>query len=393
MGDDVLYASALGFSLIAGVFFYEIRSPWLRLHVSTAIGFAVTLAVCGTQVVHPLIATLGSYVILRIAGLRYMPALSFIWVFGYLLFFRLSHLAGYSLPTAPTNLVQLFLSLKLVSLAYDHADAVKRKKATRVAAAANAAGESDDSKADARQASQHPCTIFEEGRTPSLYTLFAYSFCYVGLISGPFVRFRTFTDFIEQHVQVSFAERVRVSMRRGAALLVCMPIYSLVYAYWPLSAFRDEQLLNESSFIQLNVMLFLQFLAQRTRLYAAWRAGELICIMSGCGAYPRARCNVAGGGPTLESTGLSRSNSEEPQTCNEMKETDGLKQRESEPEVDFRTIENVDIAVCETSPRIRECARAWNSCVQVRDHFRLSSPFTTVSSSGLLSSLVTSSFC
>lgn len=139
--DDTIYISLLVTSVPIGFIFKNyVRSAKQRAYISSAIGFLMALIVCSYDIYHSFLLTLVNSVLLvainpRFALLspfyprlnsnlpfllpfiyRYVPIFSFLWCFGYLLFFRLTHLFGLPKPIAYANAVQLILTLKVIHL-------------------------------------------------------------------------------------------------------------------------------------------------------------------------------------------------------------------------------------------------------------------------------------
>ncbi|EPQ16234.1 Lysophospholipid acyltransferase 7 [Myotis brandtii] len=152
--------------------------PGLKRWGAAAVGLGLTLFTCGPHTLHSLITILGTWALIQAQPCS-CHALALAWTFSYLLFFRALSLLGLPTPTPFTNAVQLLLTLKLVSLASEVQDLhlAQRKEM--------AAG-----------FSQGP-SLGLLPYIPSLMETLSYSYCYVGILTGPFFRYRTYLDWLE----------------------------------------------------------------------------------------------------------------------------------------------------------------------------------------------------
>lgn len=89
------------------------------------------------------------------------------------------------------------------------------------------------------------------------------------------------------------------------------------------------------------------FIVFRTRLYIAWLLGEIICIASQIGAYPKDAESSSGYGPR-----------------NLEKFEKALSEKKDDIKYDFETIRNIDFYLTELAPTVREGMRGWNMSVQ-----------------------------
>lgn len=131
LSDEVIYVCLLLLSIPIGFVFKDSRHANLKAWSSTVTGFIFALIVCRGDIVHSLVTTSVSCLILASVTARYMISLlwnssrsstvlcryvhiaTFVWCFSYLLFFRTTNLFSIELPVAHSNAIQLMLTLKV----------------------------------------------------------------------------------------------------------------------------------------------------------------------------------------------------------------------------------------------------------------------------------------
>uniref|UniRef100_A0A8C7M234 Leukocyte receptor cluster member 4 n=1 Tax=Oncorhynchus mykiss TaxID=8022 RepID=A0A8C7M234_ONCMY len=175
---------------------------------------------------------------------------------------------------------------------------------------------------------------------PSLYDMIAYSYCYVGIMTGPFFRFQTYVDWLRQPSSLDLPGWVPCMLR-----LRLVPVYGALFLtanmYFPLAYVRTEEFLEHHFFFRLFYMTVV-FFVFRMRFYAAWCGAEAGCISAGLGCYPEGALSKPGGGPTVNY-------SPDP---------------ESPVVYDFKTIQNIDPYNTDFCVKVRHGMRYWNMTVQ-----------------------------
>lgn len=144
-------------------------------------------------------------------------------MFGYLFFFRTTNYFGIPLPSGHTNMIQMVLTLKLVGLAFE----VNTAYTNAVTAAATKSG-IEDAAADAIQ--RHEQAAF--GRL-SFVDIMQYSFHYVGVLTGPYFRYRTFIDYFETPFR-RYADSDTATLKKFAWVPLFAACYLLVSYIWPI---------------------------------------------------------------------------------------------------------------------------------------------------------------
>ncbi|XP_004648406.1 lysophospholipid acyltransferase 7 isoform X1 [Octodon degus] len=322
--EERTYLVVLLISIPIG-FLFKKAGPGLKRWGAAAVGLGLTVFTCGPHTLHSLITVLGTWALIQAQPCS-CHTLALAWTFSYLLFFRALSLLGLPTPTPFTNAVQLLLTLKLVSLASDVQDLhlAQRKEM--------AAGFSK------------PPALGLLPDVPSLMETLSYSYCYVGIMTGPFFRYRTYLDWLEQ----PFPEAVpslRPLLRRAWPAPLFGLLFLLSSHLFPLEAVREDAFYARPLPTRLFYMIPV-FFAFRMRFYVAWIAAECGCIAAGFGAYPVAAKARAGGGPTLQCPPPSSL------------------EKAAALEYDYETIRNIDCYNTDFCMRVREGMRYWNMTVQ-----------------------------
>ncbi len=113
--DDQIYLFLIILSIPLGLIFRRNNfDSSSKAFISTLIGISIVLAVSSYDIVHSLLVVCINNAIIISVHPRYVHKLSFLWCFGYLLFFRLTHYFSIPRPVAHANAVQLLLTLKVL---------------------------------------------------------------------------------------------------------------------------------------------------------------------------------------------------------------------------------------------------------------------------------------
>ena len=133
----------------------------------------------------------------------------------------------------------------------------------------------------------------------SLLPYLSYSFSFFGFFSGPFYRYRTFLDTINNH-SLGDLETFWPSLKE----LAYVPLYCIVHLvfkhYFPLEYLLEDEFLNHPWGILYRLAylhpLLLWF---RWRFYIGWQIAVAGCVAGGLGAYPKSSKPRPGQGPTV----------------------------------------------------------------------------------------------
>ncbi|XP_067951628.1 lysophospholipid acyltransferase 7-like isoform X2 [Watersipora subatra] len=211
-----------------------------------------------------------------------MHALSFLWCFSYLAFFRTCHWFGLEEPSAPSNAVQLLLTLKLVGVAGEVVETENLK-------AAIDSTECTDINTRLK--------LKYKGIDYSCYRLVTYSFCYIGAFTGPYFTCRTFQDMVHNNDATKLPLWSDLK-RRLQPLPVCGALFFFLTWLVSIETAREERFYEETSVFYRYGYLFLLFLRFRVRFYSAWILAECMAVAAGLGGYPSRAENRPGAGPT-----------------------------------------------------------------------------------------------
>lgn len=325
---DFVYVGLLLISIAAGNFVHRIKDVCHRRAYCTALGAALVLIVSGRHAIHPCVVSVVNAFIITCCSLKYQARVSFVFCFGYLVFFKYLKMYSSDPPPGITNLVQMMLTLRMAGLAMErqivHEEHVEK--------------DSDKQ-------------TYEEGDImhPSFWDVLDYAFCYIGVLVGPYYRYRTYRDFLN----APYLESVD---RKGMCLnrIKVVPLYALLWLLlnwiFPPDFFGTEEFYERGLLFKL-LYLTPVFIVFRLRLYIGFVLGECVCIMAGLGVYPVESKAVPGGGPT-DISGL----------LDVWRGQGGGKW--ADQEFDYETIHNIDEAEAELSTSMRMGIRNWNRTVQ-----------------------------
>ncbi|XP_078692161.1 membrane-bound acylglycerophosphatidylinositol O-acyltransferase mboat7-like [Branchiostoma floridae x Branchiostoma belcheri] len=333
--DELLYLSLLVLSIPLGCVLRQVRGHTWRRAAVFALGAGQVILTCRWDTLHSLVSILGTFTILKTAGPRTCHLLTFVWCFGYLAFFRTCHLFHLPYPAAVANAVQLVLTLKLSSVAFDIRDSYVAEKSRK---------DGNDNSPNNRTATDKP-TAPEVLNVPSLTDLLCYSYCYIGVYTGPFYKYRTYHDFIHQE-EPSSIPLLQPLLDRAKWAPLTGGVFLLASRYFPIAYAHTEDFYATSGVLYRLWYMVGMFLVFRMRMYSAWILAECSCITAGLGAYQESRKPKCGQGPTNRGT---------PEPGNKSPQEAGYS---------FETIKNVDIYWVELGTTIRSGMKHWNMTVQ-----------------------------
>lgn len=328
---DFAYVGLLLISIVAGYFVHCIKDVRHRRAYCTALGAALVFIVSGRHAIHPCVVSVVNAFIITSCSFRYQAKVSFAFCFGYLVFFKYLKMSSQDPPPGITNLIQMMLTLRMAGLAMER----------QIVHEEHAEKESEQQ-------------AYEEGDImhPSFWDVLDYAFCYIGVLVGPYYRYRTYRDFLN-------APYLKTLNRKGMCLnrMKVVPLYIVLWLLlsWvcPPDYFGTEEFYERGLLFKL-LYLTPVFIIFRLRLYIGFVLGECVCIMAGLGVYPVESKAVPGGGPTNINGLLDvwRGHG-----------ADG-NGKWSEQDFDYETIHNVDEAEAELSTSMRMGIRNWNRTVQ-----------------------------
>ncbi|XP_017785549.1 PREDICTED: lysophospholipid acyltransferase 7 [Nicrophorus vespilloides] len=312
--EDIVYLVLLFASIVFGLVYREIEDQRTKKLVGTVVGLFVTFMVSGFHIVHSFITVFINSLIILHLDKRKCHLISFAFSFLYLLFFRTTEYFGIPYPPDHTNLIQMMLTLKMVGLALELNN-----------------GE-DDIKED----------------TLTIEEIFHYSFNYIGVLTGPYIRYKTFRDYFEKSSFAKLADWKQITLQK----IKFIPLYAILFlaasSTWPLSYAKTDEFYEERSLLYRFWYIWPNFFTFRMRLYIGLVLSECVCTVAGFGAYPEFAEPKPAHGPSKE-----------------LKRLDEMTEKEQkEIGYSFETIHNVNPYGAEFCPTFRESMKHWNMCIQ-----------------------------
>ncbi|CAL7934899.1 unnamed protein product [Xylocopa violacea] len=324
MWTDIAYVVLLILCVFFGFYYNRIDDPDVKKWIGTFFGLALTAIVSGNDTLHPVIFTLiNAIIITKISPKKchlYSFAFSF---FDLLIVSRLGNYVGLSVLSTHTNLILMILTLKLSGLAFE------------INAASNAPP--DDVKGENSEAL----------KDIGILDVFHYGFSYMGLLTGPYYRYRTYWDHLYRpfHKYVDPWPLTLFKLKQTGCFIVLFLITNYLY---PVKYVLTEDYAQRSLFYR-HFYMYLTFAVFRLRMYIGMGLAECACQMAGLGVYPSSSNPVQGLGPRDYKTAVMISQSPE---------------KLKTVEYNFDTVYNMDIARLEKCYDVRTAMKAWNGCVQ-----------------------------
>ncbi|XP_032093115.1 lysophospholipid acyltransferase 7-like [Thamnophis elegans] len=321
----IIYTAFLFVPIPIG-FFFKKRGLTFKKYGAAAVGLGLTMAACGIHTIHSFVTIMGTWIIIKISP-KYSTSLTLGWTFSYLLFFHKFTSFKFPQITHLTKSVQLLLTLKMVSIANEVQEFIQVKEQEVTS----------DVKSPA---------IGVISEIPGLPEILCYSYCYVGLMTGLFYRYRTYHDWLNQPNPSEIPTWKPLLYR-----LMMMPVFAttfLAVSYiWPPEYVENAAFYEKGICFRLFYMMPVSFVF-RLRNYVTWYGAESACITAGLGAYPTCASSESGRGPTVEYESL-------------IQLADG---EASSVAYDYRTIQNIDPYGTEFCTKVKDGILCWNMTVQ-----------------------------
>ena len=194
---------------------------------------------------------------------------------------------------------------------------------------------------------------------------FCYSYCFLGLFTGPFFRYTTFYHFLNQ----SHPEKLPTA-RKALKELTYVPLYVtgflVLQKYFPVwYLVTDEYLNHAGGFFYRLAYLYPCLTWFRWRFYIAWQLAVCGFTLAGMGAYPK-DCECR--------SGLGPSKMSEKYRDNILT-VDSQTGCYVEEDIDFATVQQLHVWPIETMVRANEPMVHWNMSVQFWMYYYVSKRF------------------
>lgn len=335
--NDIVYVTLLLFSVAVGPYYRAISKVKTKKWTGSILGLLLILIVSGFSAIHPILSASLGILAIKAATVKYCHIVTFFWMFGYLFFFRLADYFGLPLSSGQTNLIQMIIVLRVVGVAFE------------INGSWLAVGEKKKSEQQENPVSRDGIdkdADFLEIINPDFIDLFHYTFNYVGLLTGPYYRYRTYDDYF--HLPFSkYADCFGFTINTLKTVPLYISLYLAFSNIWPLEYVLTEEH-NNRNFIYRMLYPWALFAAFRQRIYSGMTLAESVCTSAGLGAYPVQGRNRAGHGPTVGYLRLKKLSDEDAKKC----------------QYDFHTVESMDVWGCETVVTLRDSMKVWNKAVQ-----------------------------
>ncbi|XP_025836480.1 lysophospholipid acyltransferase 7 isoform X2 [Agrilus planipennis] len=229
------------------------------------------------------------------------------------------------------NMIQMMFTLKMVGLALDLENCTL------------AMGDYDN-KTDEQKAE-----IIYSYFNLTVADVFHYSLNYIGIVTGPYFRYRTFLDYIDLPFS-KYANCEKHTLKKLRIFPLIAVIFLFLSYYWPISYCTTEEFFQHRSWSYRFWYMWVIFYFYRMRIYCGLILTECICIMAGLGAYPEITRPRSGHGPT-----------DNFQTIYQIAKDTSLL---SKTEFNFETVNNIDPVEVDFCITVRAAMKHWNTCIQ-----------------------------
>jgi len=321
LSSEVQFILIVFGSILIGFFLRHFKKPTIRKLLPAVIGLTFVVLFCEKQLYHSLLCFLVVTTIIK-SRTKYLTILSFVWSFLYMLFMNICHYQGFEKTSFVTKRFHFMLTLKLISISCDISDFRKRRIPKE--------------KSSHSETSSYASKFDDE---PSVYDLFMYTYCYVGIFTGPFYTFKTFIDFV--NIPSKSVSKIPFYIKNSKKITLLVVSILLYFSFPKLTIYRS--LMNESysdtPFHYRILYPFLVTLKVRFKFYSVWLGAELIFHSLNFGAYPEITKPKPGYGPTCNFNQIY---------------SDG------ELAMSFNTIKNIDPLKLEKATSVKETMNVWN---------------------------------
>lgn len=340
---DIVYLLLLIASIPLGVAIKSCQYRTLRELICLTFGVSITLALNGLKgSLHSLFTIVINFLILKcFHKSSYSALISFLFTFAYLLFYRSCTFFGLPAPPKHSNAVQLLVTLRMISLAFETRDSLINKNSLGVESLDTPANKAENRASVNGPITKNSKCSDEAIRLPSFFNVISYGYCYIGLLTGPFYTYKTFQDMLVMTSKDQRSTFVR-SMQNLKLLPFLAVVYLLLKGWFPLENLKNEEFFNSSLFGCVYTITFTSMWF-RWRFYIGWLLAESSCISCGLGAYPAESEPRSGAGPSklIEPSVTKISNID-----------------------NFETIHNISFFNVELGSNMKIIMRDWNMTVQ-----------------------------
>lgn len=269
---------------------------------------------------------------------------------------------GLEKPVQFANAVQLILTLKAIGVSFEIHDTYLRKKNHRKLSEMVKSGQ-DATQTDPKEIESHQKNVEKLQKLtlemefcslepqPSFFDLYLYYFCHVGILTGPYFKYRTFYDWQTSKYSAR-VNPLKFILNRGKTLPFIIALFAFVSKFASFKDARTDEFYENPLWYRLFYMTLI-FTIFKLRFYVAWILAEFSCMTAGFGLYPSISKPRPGGGPT----NLAELKKFQANQDDDKKDLDAV-------EFDYKTIHNIDEYGVETAPTVKAVLHTWNETVQ-----------------------------
>ena len=251
--DDIKYLACLICGIPLAFFLRMLVHPNSKRLYSVIVGIICILILCQHLIIYSVILSAVSYLIILMCG-KYRGSVTFAFAFSYLLFCRMADQFGFDLPTGHANAIQLLMTLRVVSVAFEITDLEGMKE----------------------RKEKLPYEI------PNSWEYFSYCYCFCGAMTGPYYSYEVYNAMITNEKSAELRTSV-ASFNRLSQLVPIIVLFLAIDKYLPLEFIYTEQFKSYNMVVKAFYMLCHTF-KYRFRFYIAWLLAEAVCISAGFGA-------------------------------------------------------------------------------------------------------------
>lgn len=334
---DYAYLVVAASAIAIGTFIRRMHNAQRKRTVSSTVGFLVALLFCGWEVLHSMVSIAIGTILMNSLKSRIMPRVVFAFAFTYRTFFcLLSYYGTWRDESTLANGIQLILTIKLISVAYEIDE--YRKHRSNGYTGSSVLNDPSNHKA---------MLLYEE---PTAVDVVCYMYCFLGLCTGPFYRFRTYHDMlrIPKHASNGIPAWTMV-VSRIPMLVILIILSTVVGNYFPTDYMRSDEFYESRSFVYRFCYVIPIGIVGMARYGVVWYLSEFSFIVTGLGIYPEAKQSQPGRGPSV------------------FQQKDPIWQIKESPKpvkYDFEAVRNVYIKQGFTSETYAKTFRYWNCTVQ-----------------------------
>ena len=131
----------------------------------------------------------------------------------------------------------------------------------------------------------------------SFFNTITYAYSFIGLMTGPYYKYRTFQDMLYQngdHINTIWSALLNLKL-----LPVLVVPYLVLKENFPLEYLESEEFLAGHGFLYSTYVVACTAWWFRWRFHIGWLLAESVCIATGLGAYPFEAQSKPGKGPTV----------------------------------------------------------------------------------------------